>query len=310
MRLTSRRLAFLLGVRERPSAAYLARLSLQRIRNRRDWMVPKAPKPRSPTERGNAILQQLLSELARVLLQCGMTPKRFGELARYAFVRTAADMSRLRNGRVNQSRIAAQTGLTRAEVKRTLSRDVIALVTEQAPLDKVVKAWLTDRQFGSPGRPRSLRVSGSRDSFAHLVRKYAGDIPHRAVLDELCRLGAVSSSRGRVRLARSLHLQRRQDLAFLAPVMPALIDALRVGVRDARTKSSSVYRLSLPLLTDIDLAIARRRCVSSAKSMLDGLRDSLGTQITLPVRTRKQTQLLTITVLVAENREPTPQPIR
>src|SRR5205085_3830883 len=61
--------------------------------------------------RGASVLQELLTELAFVLLPRGMTPKRFGELARSAFVQAAADMSKLRNGKVNHSRVAAQTGL-------------------------------------------------------------------------------------------------------------------------------------------------------------------------------------------------------
>src|SRR6185437_15465141 len=146
-------------------------------------MVTKARNPRAGGDPAAATLQELLSELAYVLLPTGMTPKRFGELVRCEFVKAAADMSRLRNGRINQSRVAARTGLSRAEVKRTLGSAILTPQdSDQAPVERVINGWLTDGQFGRPGRPRSLRLSGAHASFATLVRKYGGDVPHRALL--------------------------------------------------------------------------------------------------------------------------------
>src|SRR6516162_6449138 len=85
---------------------------------------PKQPSVSPPAVRAATVLQDLLTEFALVLLPRGMTPKRFAALARSAFVQAASDMSRLRNGRVNHSRVAAQTGLTRADVKRSLKYNV------------------------------------------------------------------------------------------------------------------------------------------------------------------------------------------
>ena len=70
--------------------------------------------------RGNAVLRELLRELALTLVPRGMTPKVFGEISRHAFVHAAARISRQANGRINHSRVAALTGLSRAEVKRIL----------------------------------------------------------------------------------------------------------------------------------------------------------------------------------------------
>src|SRR5215469_13666853 len=147
-----------------------------------------------PSLRGASLLQQLLTELAFVLLPRGMTPKGFSELARFAFVRAAREMSRLRNGRVNYSRVAAQTGLSRADVKRLLESDVFDFHrVAHAPVERVLNGWRTDRLFTHRlGRPKSLRIAGPGASFASLVRKYGGDVPHRAILDELRRIEVVS----------------------------------------------------------------------------------------------------------------------
>jgi len=256
--------------------------------------------------RGAPALQALLAELAFALLPRGMTPRKFSELARFAFVQAATERSRLRNGRVNYSRVAAQTGLSRADVKRLLkSDDVDFRRIAHAPMERVVNGWRTDTLYAyRRGRPRSLRISGSGGSFESLVRKYGGDVPHRAVLEELRRIHAVADNDKRVWLkASSSVFRKRHDFAFLSPVLPVLVDGLRIASRRAGSQQSpSIQRLTLPVESELDLAIVRERCRSSAKSMLDGLSESLETSVTVP-RTRRHSEYsFTITVLLVENR--------
>jgi hypothetical protein len=255
--------------------------------------------------RGASVLQSLLTELAFVLLPRGMTPKSFGELARSAFVQVAADGAKRRNGRINHSRVAAQTGISRSDVRRLLSRDVFDSVrADQTPVARVITGWRTDRKFAdSDGKPRRLRISGSSISFTSLVKKYGGDIPHRAVLDEMLRVRAVIEDNDTVQLQPSLRFEQRQDIGFLSPVLPALVDGIRIASsKRSAGASSSIYRLSFPVEGEIDLAIVRERCASSVRAMLDGLGQSLGTQVTLPKRTRSSAYSFTVTVLLAENR--------
>jgi hypothetical protein len=262
-------------------------------------------KARPTTLRGAAALQRLLTELAYVLLPRGMTPKRFAELAKSAFVHAAADISKTRSGRVNHSRIAAQTGLTRADVKRLLGYKTFDPGrVGKAALEKVIDGWRTDREFVTKaGRTRVLKISGPRRSFARLVRKYGGDVPHRAVLDELLRAGAVRDSAGTVRLHGSAHLRERNNLAFLSSVLPALVDGLRIASKNTEPNApSAIQRLTLPAKTDVDLAILRGRCATSVQTMLDGLAHSLGTQVTAPRRRGTPAHWVAITVLLAENK--------
>ena len=264
------------------------------------------PKTRGLTVvRGASVLQELLTELAHVLLPRGMTPKRFANLARSAFVQAAADISRLQNGRVNYSRVAAQTGLTRADVKRSLNLNAPeAGKRGQTALEKVMQGWRTDREFLTrDAQAKRLTIAGGRGSFARLVRKHGGDVPHRAVLDELRRIGAVSDHDGTVQLEDSLHLRERLNFTFLAPVTPALIDGLRIAAKLARSRiTPQVRRLSIPARTELDLAILRDRCQSNVQSMLDGIAHSLGKQIAVPRGKGAPAHWFTITVLMAESR--------
>src|SRR5215469_12388119 len=255
-----------------------------------------------PSLRGASLLQQLLTELAFVLLPRGMTPKGFGELARLAFVRAATEMSRLRNGRVNYTRVAAQTGLSRADVKRLLGSSE-GLRFSRAPTERVINAWRTDRAFADKsGRPKRLRITGPRASFASLVRKHGGDVTHRAVLDELRRIGAVQDNGQTVSL-KAPSLRERHSFAFLSPVMPALVDGIRIAAkRTGSTPSSSIDRLTLPVASEVDLAIVRERCRSSTRSMLQGLSESLGSSVTAPRTRRNPAYSFTVTVLLVENR--------
>lgn len=257
------------------------------------------------TIRGAAALQDLITELALVLLPRGMTPKQFGDLARSAFVHAAADISKLRNGKVNHSRVAAQTGLSRADVRRLLKHNEFELrIRGRSAVERVIDGWRTDRAFATrAGQPKRLSIGDGTASFTRLVSKYGGDIPHRAVLDELRRIGAVKDSDGYVVLQTSLHVKKRHDFAFLSPVLPALLDSLRIASRSAApSASSSIYRLTIPAETDLDLSIVRERCTSSAQSMLDGLAHSLGAQVTVPRKKRRGAYSFAITILLAEGK--------
>jgi hypothetical protein len=181
------------------------------------------------------LVSDLLFELARALLPAGMTPKLFNELARQAFARAAADSARLQNGRINYSRISAQTGLTRANV-RHLIEDVGHQSAWQsaAPIDKVIRGWRTDKRFTGPkGRPVRLKITGRNPSFAQLAKKYAGDIPHRAILVEMRECGAIRQSNGVVEL---LAKNVAKDFSFLTQALPIVRNCLRVASGRSHTR--------------------------------------------------------------------------
>jgi len=258
-------------------------------------------------QRGASSLQEFLRGLAFLLLARGITPKSFSELARFAFVQAAAARSKLRNGRVNHSRVAAQTGLTRADVKRLLDQDVARMhvASGDTAVERVIAGWRKDRHFSyTSGNPRSLRISGAGRSFTNLSRKYAGDIPYRAVLAELQRIGAIRRNGDEIRLTTSVQLRRRNDFSFLNAVTPVLIDGLRVASANTRgDPSATVHRLTLSIPTEVDSAFVRDRCTSSAKAMLDGLSNSLGSKVmTQSSGNKRKWSSFAVTILLVENR--------
>jgi hypothetical protein len=212
-------------------------------------------------------------------------------------------MSKLRNGKVNHSRVAARTGLSRADVKRLLKSSVIgSLRSDQTPIKRVVHAWRTDPHYLTrAGLPKRLSIAGPGKSFSSLVREYGGDIPSRAILDELRCMGAIAERRGTIAL--HLFLRQQQPDRILASVLPALIDGIRIAATRASPGAGQfMHRLSLPVQSEIDMTIARERCSTSVKAMLDGLAKSLGSPITAPRREKRTASSLVLTVLLAERR--------
>lgn len=255
------------------------------------------------TERARTDLQDLLGELALALLPCGITPNSFSRLAREAFIRAAAGHARLRNGKVNHSKIAALTGLPRKEIRRVLSRASTAMEPDSAarmPSERVVDGWLNDRRFLTRhGRPKPLVVAGGTFSFERLVKEYGGDVSPRAVLEELVRKKRVRRTRQRLDLLA--FKQPRNRLGSLARVIPTLLDGLRIAAHEpVSVIDSRLNRLRLHAATEAEFALIRQRCSSAVQSLLHGLKESLDHNVTRPTRRRPSTRTLTVTVLLVD----------
>jgi hypothetical protein len=256
--------------------------------------------------RANAILRELLVELALTLVPRGVTPKAFGELSRYAFACAAARISRRPNGKINHSRVAALTGISRADVKKLLQNTDSAKPTPRSsrmPIERVLNGWCTDRRFADKqGSPKTLQVSGSSTSFAYLTKLYGGDVPHRAVLDELQRIGAVRREGERVVLTMARARRGRPTFAALSSALPAIIDGIRVASRaEVSSASPAIYRLTIPAKSNLDLTILRERVSSTVTTMLNGLGESLGEGLTASKARQVQPHSFVVTVLLAEN---------
>src|SRR5262249_12584304 len=108
-----------------------------------------------------------LLELVSDCLANGVTAPTFCDIDRLAFAGAAATSAKFRNGRINYSRVAAQTGLQRAEVRRLLLTDFNnRVVFDRSALNRVVLAWLTDPRYVDPnGYPVHLKFTGTKPSF-------------------------------------------------------------------------------------------------------------------------------------------------
>jgi len=148
--------------------------------------------------------KRILPPLVRILIGLGISAPEFSSICKQVYVNAAADRLTKSAKRVNRSRIAIVTGLTRAEVTRVLKSRSLGTPTQQWQLhraSRVLNGWFTDPEFLSrDGRPRSIPLKGGRGSFQVLVKRYSGDMPPRAMMDELVEMSAVQKQKnGRIK---------------------------------------------------------------------------------------------------------------
>lgn len=187
-------------------------------------------RPSAKSTEATESLAALLTELASVLMTAGIGAAEFEKASRIGFVRAAARVARLGNSRVNQSAVAAMTGLTRSEVRKisTAKVDRSQSANARQRALRVVDGWKVDPAYlSNKSIPRVLSLKAGRHGFNELVRKYSGDIPPKAILNELLRLGLVAVRTESVLLRRvrpdthSLH-QLQSLISTLTPILTSL----------------------------------------------------------------------------------------
>ena len=141
------------------------------------------------------------------------------------------------------SRVALVTGITRKEIgqiRRGQARrpgDAMALANPLAA--RVVGRWLAGPPYaadGGPARTLPYERAGDAAGFVDLVGEIGGDIPPRAVLDELLRVGAYADAarRGSPRRARLSPAGRRAGL--LGTDAAELIEAIAHNIDQLATR--------------------------------------------------------------------------
>src|SRR4029079_233803 len=170
-----------------------------------------------------AAIRKLLPPLVRILLRNGMSAKCFYEITKDTYVTVARNEFGIGKKQATISRIAILTGLTRKEVQALLDMPVQSADRygdEYNRAARGISGWVRGPGCGDvSAHPRPLRMGGRRQSFSALVKRYSGDIPVRAMLDELVRVGAVKQLKdGRIGVAVRGYIPQKgadQKLAVL-----------------------------------------------------------------------------------------------
>lgn len=217
------------------------------------------------------LIRQVLSGLANLAINSDLSMGELGEMAKDAYVTAAARRARRPSGTLNRSRIAAITGLTRAEVA-----DLLRSPTTRTSRDtrsrarRVVDGWRKDRRFSARSAvPRPLPLHGKAGSFEHLVRLYAGDVPPRAMLDRLVGLSLVAVAHSRRSHREVVQLR---DTNYPPPLEREQIEILQAfsGALD-ESRSPWVAKISVPVSDPIQLAILRKTIAEKGQVLLSGI---------------------------------------
>jgi hypothetical protein len=144
-------------------------------------------------------VELVLRPICRMLVRRGFTIHNIIELAKRAFLAGAADVINEQGFPVTEKRLSIYTSLSLAEVAR-LRGDLAASVdlseTKLAKVQRLFTAWHLDPRFTIQfvDTPRALAVTEREGlpSFQGLVQEFASGLDYEQLLEELCRLGAVS----------------------------------------------------------------------------------------------------------------------
>ncbi len=186
-------------------------------------------------------LSLMFKPLVRLLIAQGVTHAEFSETAKEVYVETA--LRHFETGqRVNKSRIAILTGLTRKEVKNVIDRALGTAPSErtQSRPARVLTGWYSDPIFQGPyGIPLELPYESNDDDdpdFVELVKRYSGDMAPRQMLNQLVESGAVIEQEGgRFKAVSRIFLHSK--------LSPALIKRLgSVGYRVFSSAAKNIDR--------------------------------------------------------------------
>ena len=185
-------------------------------------------------------LSLMFKPLVRLLIAQGVTHAEFSETAKEVYVETALRHFET-DGRVNKSRVAILTGLTRKEVKNVIDRAIGSGGSDRTHSRpaRVLTGWYSDPLFQGPyGIPLELPYeSGDEDvpSFVELVRRYSGDMAPRQMLKQLIESGAVIEAENRYKAVSRIFLPSK--------LSPALIRRLgSVGYRVFSSAAKNIDR--------------------------------------------------------------------
>lgn len=163
---------------------------------------------------------KLLRPLVRILLRNGIPYNTFADLSKSVYVDVATQEFELFNKKQTTSRVSVLTGLSRKEVSRVRSlprvedRETTGRYHRAA---RVITGWVRDRRFhNEQGEPADLSLEEEEASFRSLVKTFGGDVPMRAILDELLRIRGIERlPNGRIRLLTRAYLPEGDEAGIL-----------------------------------------------------------------------------------------------
>ena len=152
-------------------------------------------------------IYRLCRPLVRILIRNGIPFTGFADIAKRAYVDVARDDFAVQGKKVSDSRISTITGLTRKEVRRVKMLSIHAddpTKNHYNRAARVIFGWIHDKDYlDGDDKPLILEFDSKTSSFSHLVKKYSGDVPPRAILDELEQVGVVTTlSDGKIKLLK------------------------------------------------------------------------------------------------------------
>ena len=226
-----------------------------------------------------AAVLRLLRPLIRILLRNGVSHHTFADLSKWVYIDVANKEFGITGRKQTTSRVSVITGLTRKEVSRVrkLSRpDDRDSAERYNRAARVIAAWRRESDYlDARGKPAALQVTGSGVTFSALVKRFSGDMPARATLDELIRVGAIERLKdGRVRLITSSYVPQSSNadkLHILGTDVQHLISTIDHNLKPDTMGPLFQRKVAYDNLPDNVLPKFRKLSAKKAQALLENL---------------------------------------
>jgi hypothetical protein len=184
--------------------------------------------------------------------------------------------------RATTSRVSILSGLTRKDVQRLLAPQAKAAAADDDAGEgynraaRVLTGWARDADFvDAAGQPQVLHATEGAASFAALVKRYSGDMPARAVLDELVRVGAVRRRDDKtLELVTRAYVPQRSapdKLAILGHDVADLIGTIDHNIEHGAADPRFQRKLMYHRMDTATLPAFRRLSAERAQALLEEL---------------------------------------
>ena len=231
-----------------------------------------------------AACRHMLQPLVRILLRQGVSYGEFSDSVRGAYIDIAKDELVPPGRPQTDARIAILTGLTKRDVERVRSEshndeDQVGLNR----IARVLQGWSQDPEYLGPyGLPLEIPFAGDRLSFEQLVKKYADDVPARALLEELVRVNAaIETADQYVRLMTRTYVSSPLDpvgLERMGNVVNYFIDTVDFNLQKRRQGAGRFERYAITMegLSPTDFEAFDELIREKGQELLEILDDWLG----------------------------------
>lgn len=185
-----------------------------------------------------AACARLMRPLVRLALATGVKHPQLEELLRQLLLDEASRLWK-KNGvsKPNVSQLSVTTGLNRKDISQRVRVSVDGALPsiESAAAIRVFTYWL--QMVRKQPSLKILPVTGASPSFDLYARSATrGDVHHRAVLDELVRLGMATESDGMAELTADAFVPLKNDKAMLSFLADNGQDHLLAAVENVLTR--------------------------------------------------------------------------
>jgi hypothetical protein len=223
-------------------------------------------------------LLRLLRPLVRILLRNGFAFGDLAEVMKKVYVEVA-DQDFVLPGKKNTiARIATITGLTRKEVQRikNLAADDFGDAGQQQfnRAARVISAWIRDPRFSNNGQPLPLLFQGDMPNFSELVRLHSGDIPARAVLDELFFVNAIEEdTEGYLHLKVRAYIPCANDASSFYLVGESVADLLETLQHNLAFPKQPYFqrRVAYDAIPSADVPLLQKALAAMAQQALEDM---------------------------------------